>query len=231
MIKKRLVDLYCRNLPKLQQGESKCLQSGEMTAYVWQDKRPVTLLSTTSNPLEDVPALRRQSDGSRPHVSRPSAVALYQQHFRGVDKCDQLRAAYPIGRTSKKWWRYIFHFIINICVINSFITLKESVQEGHQWANKRYCQLDFRLNLVKQLVSGFQHRGRSRSGVLPLSCSTLHEHRWVRLQRKKSTCKWCRFKRGVRRDTVYGCISCNLHFCSLAHHSAYNDMGVQINEP
>ena len=35
-------------------------------------------------------------------ITRPKIVTNYQNNFRGVDLCDQLRAKYPVGRSVKK---------------------------------------------------------------------------------------------------------------------------------
>jgi hypothetical protein len=39
----------------------------------------------------------------------------------GVETSDQKREYYRVGLSSKKWWKFIFHFVINVCVVNSFI--------------------------------------------------------------------------------------------------------------
>jgi hypothetical protein len=41
--------------------------------------------------------------------------------MRGVDISDQKREYCGVGQSSKKWWKFIFYFVINVCVVNSFI--------------------------------------------------------------------------------------------------------------
>jgi hypothetical protein len=55
-------------------------------------------------------------------------LKYYQKYFRGVDICDQLRSKYPIGRNSKKWWKYLMNFLINLCIINGYILYTENSQ-------------------------------------------------------------------------------------------------------
>jgi len=38
-----------------------------------------------------------------------------------VDVSDQRREYYGIGRSSKKWWKFILHFVLNVCFVNCFI--------------------------------------------------------------------------------------------------------------
>ena len=39
----------------------------------------------------------------------------------GVDRADQLQSFYIAGYSSQKWYRYIFWFLFNLSVYNSFI--------------------------------------------------------------------------------------------------------------
>jgi hypothetical protein len=39
----------------------------------------------------------------------------------GVDVNDQKREDYGVGRSSKKLWKFIFHFVLNVCLVNCFI--------------------------------------------------------------------------------------------------------------
>ncbi|XP_061186750.1 piggyBac transposable element-derived protein 4-like [Saccostrea echinata] len=131
-----------KSLPTLNKGDFLIRQDGKLTATVWMDTRPVAVLATNSSPLqESTPASRRLKDGSTVVIRRPESIANYQNYFRGVDIFDQLRSNYSIGRQSRKWWKYLLYFLINLAVIDSFIIFKESGQSR----KKRYSQLDFRL--------------------------------------------------------------------------------------
>ena len=54
-------------------------------------------------------------------IACPQAVINYTKHMGGVDVSDQKRKYYGVGRSSKKWWKFILHFILNVCLVNSFI--------------------------------------------------------------------------------------------------------------
>jgi len=54
-------------------------------------------------------------------IACPQAVINYTKHVGGVDVSDQKREYYGVGRSSKKWWKFILHFVLNVFLVNSFI--------------------------------------------------------------------------------------------------------------
>ena len=51
----------------------------------------------------------------------------------GVDRMDQARAYYKVGRKSIKYWKYILYNVYNIAVINSFIVYKKlNIQKNYK---------------------------------------------------------------------------------------------------
>ena len=60
-------------------------------------------------------------------VSKPAVVDKYNKHMDGVDLADQLRQHYSIGRSSYKWYRYIFWFLMDISISNSFLLFVATV--------------------------------------------------------------------------------------------------------
>ena len=59
---------------------------------------------------------------------------------------------YTVGRSSFKWYRYLFWFLIDVSICNSFILYNHHKLEQGQGKVK---QLNFRTNLAKQLIGGF----------------------------------------------------------------------------
>jgi hypothetical protein len=109
-------------LLKLKRGESRKLQNEDVTAIVWQDKRTVQLLSTNSDPLNYGAVKRKTGKGNEEiEIPCPQAIINYTKYMGGVDISDQKREYYGVGRSSKNWWKFIFHSVINVCVVNSFI--------------------------------------------------------------------------------------------------------------
>jgi hypothetical protein len=109
-------------LLKFKREESRKLQNEDVTATVWQDKHAVQLLSTNSDPLNDgaVKCKREKSD-EKVESPCPQAIINYTKYMGCVDISDQKREYYGVGRSSEKWRKLIFHFVINVCVENSFI--------------------------------------------------------------------------------------------------------------
>ncbi|XP_062614405.1 piggyBac transposable element-derived protein 4-like [Saccostrea cucullata] len=194
--------------PKFQ-GDYVTRQDGQLTATVWMDNRPVSVLSTMTSPLEMATNVsRRLKDGTAVSVPRPQSIGYYQSYFRGVDLFDQLRSKYPVGRASKKWWKYVLHFLINTAIINAYILMKES---RPQLPKKKYRQLDFRISLAQNLIGSFRTPLRA-AGRRTLNTPTCHS--FSKLVKKRSYCKQCsKSTPRKRKDTAYGCSLCDTHLC------------------
>ena len=107
---------------------------------LWRDKRVVTVLSTNSQPHEEDVVQRRQHNGSRMNLRCPSK---YQQFMGGVDRNDQLRQYYHVPTKSRKFYRYIFWFLFEAAVTNSFILHSNYSTALHQPLK------EYRLELAK----------------------------------------------------------------------------------
>lgn len=226
-------DLKVKNLPvHLEQGQYVARQSGNLAAVVWMDNRHVSVLSTNESIDQCDLTERRQKDGTVRMISRPRIITNYQDNFRGVDICDQLRSKYPVGRSSKKWWKFLLNFLINLCIINGFVFFTHFNQIVRR--KKRYTQLDFRVNLVVELINGYSF-SRKRTPVLaifPMNNGNPNVHKYIRLNKKKSTCKYCT-KHGEkkRKESVFGCKKCDKHLCSFECHRRFHAvLGVTVVE-
>ena len=102
-------------------GETQFRQCESLTAVVWQDKRPVNVISTLSQPGAMELVSRRQRDGSRKDVMCPSAIATYTQNMGGVDLGDQLRKYYSVRLKCTKNYKYVFWFIFDVCITNAYV--------------------------------------------------------------------------------------------------------------
>lgn len=195
------------NPPKMASGESVVRQSGNLLATVWQDKKKVHFLSSNSNPTGAGSTFRKLRDGTRIEIDRPPPVENYHKYMGGVDHNNQLRAKTPVGRPAKKWWKYLFFYLINLCITNAFIVMSETAV--CQQRKKRYTMLDFRTDVAKQLIGGFTKRNRHM-----LNRQANSNHVCVHLNRSKTRCKWCT-KHGEkkRKETVFGCSNCDIHLC------------------
>ena len=195
------------------QGEMVQLQKGELLATAWRDKRTLNVLSTnTSNqPLTSVK--RKQKDGAIKDVPCPQAIKLYNQFMNGVDRADQLRSSYPTGRKAMKWWKYLFHFLLDVCLVNAFVLMRQSA--NHQLKTKTgrvrtLQQLEYRMKLGHRMLDTFSTK-RKRSVSLQ-ETPTPPAHHWPLVNGKRKLCKMCS-RNGKRSEPVTACEQCKIHLC------------------
>ncbi|XP_033741890.1 piggyBac transposable element-derived protein 4-like [Pecten maximus] len=194
------------------QGDLVQQQKGKMVCTAWHDKRTVCLLTTNSNPTENTTVQRKKKDGSVQEVPCPSAIKMYTQNMNGVDRADQLRSTYNIGRKASKWWKYLFWFLVDISICSSFILVKES--PNHQVTTrtgrrKERTQLEFRQNLAIQLLGAYWGKRKRELVEDKHTRGLLH---WPADLGKKRTCKQCS-KAGVRKEPKTGCEQCQVNLC------------------
>jgi len=115
---------------KLIAGELRTHQSGNLVATMWKVKRVVSLLSTNTPPEPEIHAVQQVVWGWRKRVvpaesmKKPDVVVVYNSGMNGVNVNDQYRSYYPPGTTSRKWWKYMFWFFLNLSMVNGFILEK-----------------------------------------------------------------------------------------------------------
>ena len=160
---------------KLRQGEKVCAQRGKIIFTKWHDKRDISFLSTNVLPSEPSRLVPRKKNGRNIQIEKPRVADVYTADMGGVDRADQLRSFYFAGYSSRKWYRYIFWFLFNLSVCNSFIL--ESIYRTNQGERKR-PMINFRLDLAKQLIDGFTQRKRKRRSqeALQSACGSRRTH-------------------------------------------------------
>ena len=140
----------------------------------------------------------------------------------GVDLADQLRQYYSIGRSSYKWYRCIFWFLMDISICNSFLLYNSyNLEQG----KGKVPQLTFRLKLAKQLIWGFSsvsfagHTAKRRKiDELALSSPNTGSHFIVKVQGRKKVCVHCK-KIGRKTASVravessFQCLQCSVVLC------------------
>lgn len=149
---------------KMERGEYEYLTKGHVAAIKWMDKKPVTLLESAHNPKEIEEVKRTMKNGEKKAFLCPKSIKVYNEFMGGVDKFDQLRERYMIGRRSRKWWHPMMYYFIDMAIINSYIL--------YQIHKKYDCgdQLSYRISLGKQLIGDFNGRKRNRQSY---SCDSV----------------------------------------------------------
>lgn len=195
------------------QGDMKTMQKDTMICVAWKDRKIVHILFNNMDPRELGNVTRREKDGRRKEVRCPKVADTYSKNKGGVDIADQNRMQYSTCRKAKKWWKYIFWFLFDTAVCNSLICFRES--KNHQkltksGKNKTVKQLDFRMNLAKQMISGYKGT-RKRKSVVNIDIDG--NRHWPGRFEKRGHCRQCS-KEGRRHEVFLGCKECKVHLCA-----------------
>ena len=123
-----------------------------------------------------------------PPTLKPSSIRHYNANMGGVDLADQLRSYYKVGRPSKKWWRYVFWFLVDVTMVNAWIIYSASTHVPP--ARRGYDQLHFRSDVAELLRAGFTSRKhvkgrRSSTVVAAVDAVNVGGHHPVRIQMKR----------------------------------------------
>ena len=208
-----------------QRGESVIFQdksNPNLTICAWRDTKVVRFASTLANPLLTCKTQRRS--GSRYlEITQPHAASLYGKFMGGVDNFDHLRERYRSGKPGKKPWKYLFFFLLDCALVNSFILYKATSQRITSWYQKKnFDQFDFRMELAPALVGGFSRREITPAFapvVFSQGDSSARTHANTRLLSTRKQCVFHRkkFPDKPRHTTVYGCVLCGVHLCKFCH--------------
>ena len=212
---------------KQKAGEVKMKQKGNLVAVQWTDKRQVNVLSTCCDPTMTT-VQRRKKGGGLLDVPIPSAIVDYNSAMFGVDLNDQYRSYYGVGRPGNKWWRYLFNYLIQISIINSFILMKRARTEDNRYSISQN-HLMFRTALAKALATPSKSRAAEAPTLGGAARAYSPEHTLAKMPGRKRRCFQCardgnKMPSGRTRETITGCPLCNVHLhggpCYLKFHEA-----------
>jgi hypothetical protein len=193
-----------------ERGWSKALQAGKIVSTVWMDKKPVYSISTDINADTKTTISRKQSDGKHSEVKCPEVIKKYTQSMGGVDRLDQMHSYYAVGRKSRKWWRVLADWAIDVCIVNSFILYNHSER-------RQLTQLQYRIRLAKALIGGWAQGETRRLG------------KGMHLPEKRlglADCHHCSNRSAQRKRTMYACTTCKVHLCIDSCFSAHHNKGI-----
>ena len=171
------------------------------------------VMSTAAQPMATGSVLRRQKDGTRIAVPCPQSVIEYNTHMGGVDRGDQLRGYYCCRSKSRKFYKYIFHFLLDVAITNAYI-----LQRHYLPGRSKMSVLDFRLQLAKELIANYCTRRRAgRGGSAIRSLHLRHfpvkvNDETTPLKRKRGRCAQC-IKAHSCTDTSWFCQECAVWLC------------------
>jgi hypothetical protein len=125
------------------------IENGTITAYGWMDSGPVRALSTFHDGSTSTLLRRKKGNSERVVVAAPSALKEYNDCYHGVDVSDQMRAALSISRRTRKWWKRLLDWIIDVSFINSYLLFKVL------YNNNDLSRRDFMLIVCRMLCGHF----------------------------------------------------------------------------
>ena len=124
--------------------------SDDLMALGWKDKRLVLMLSSWHN--ADTTLHHLWVKGKEEEIEKPCVVIDYTSQMGGVDCSGYYCASYSFTRKTLHWWRKLFFWLLEVSVVNLFITFSEI----HGIQNAR--QLQYRNNLIVQLVGNVRNK-------------------------------------------------------------------------
>lgn len=195
---------------KMKKGDIISFRRGNTVIMSWKDKRVVHMLSThgkgSKSDVSEVP--NKWPD--KPPVSKPNIILDYTKNMGAVDRSDHFISSYEFMRRTKKWYRKMFFWILEVCLIDSYLLYKQ-VQIDHM--KKPLSHLAFRKSLVRSLVAEYtsqpktRRRGRPSQG--PTEQRLSGRHFMKKREKGSARCVVC-LKRGLRKETIYLCKTCEV---------------------
>ncbi|CAK1592496.1 unnamed protein product [Parnassius mnemosyne] len=135
----------------------------DISAVVWKDNRPVTLLSayTGSLPITTISRYDKVTK-QRVQINCPQVIKDYNSHMEGVDLLDSFIGRYHITRKSRKWTNRLFFHLLDMTIINSWLLYKRTLKQVNS-TTKPMNLCNYRLELANALCNlGPQANGNKR---------------------------------------------------------------------
>ena len=148
-----------KDLRRMGRGSFDCRteRDSRISIVRWYDNRVVQLSSTymyvSIDPISKVQRFDRKTR-KKLEVQCPAIVKEYNQHMGGVDKFDMLMSLYRCDHKSKKWYRPIFLWCINLCLVNAWLHYKRDCSTLDISQNAQMDLLSFSAKVSHSLVLG-----------------------------------------------------------------------------
>ena len=137
----------------------------------------------------------------------PQSVSLYNKYMGGVDHNDQLRGYYHVRLKCRKYYKYIFWFLFDVAVINSYILAKHYTDLSIKDVKA------FRTELAKGLIGEYSSRKRSGRPTLNPAKRFCAAHFPMRGSEKVHRCHFCHTYNHQSHETVWYCKDCDWFLC------------------
>jgi len=212
-----------RDKEKMKDQDVRHASAHKILALKYQDKKKtVYFLTTYLKQLKWV-----NIDKGYKKIDRLECVHDYNQHMHGVDRHDQKLASFTIMRRHLKWYRKLFLYLLDMCILNASIVFHEYLQEKK--SQFKILQLtQFRFDLVEQILSKVvlvQYKKFAfKKNPLRFNNDRCFLVKLEPTEKKKNPtrkCVYCTSKKR-RSETVYRCVYCNVSLhktCFPMYHS------------
>lgn len=125
---------------------------------IFQNRESPTPGPSSRSPVSFLPSHDTENtENIDPNVGVPN-IGEYPIRMGGVDRFDQKRGTYEVGRRNRRWWCRIFYFLIDLAITNAFILHSVSPRNHGPMTN-----LQFRLSIARSLIGNYTSRKRSLS--------------------------------------------------------------------
>ena len=176
------------------------LKKEEIVLCLYEDKKLVKMISNFYTSEMTTKTNRKKEERVDPY---PLVIANYQKNMGGVDLFDQMLTYYHYPHRFIKWWKYLFIYLMEVALYNSFI-IYTKLQGQRGEIKIKY--LDFRLELILKLTR-FDERPRLEEEIIGLKGRSL-SHYPMRTGISKR-CVYCTSV-GIDSKSTYQCNKCNV---------------------
>jgi hypothetical protein len=192
-----------KRLPK---GSSYHWQQGDLGCLAWNDRRLVYFLANHTTINQTVMLDARGPGQNSAQITKPKVVHDYNLHRGGVDTIDQLHGNYSIGRKSKKNWPSLAWWLIDMCIVNSYMlyVLQSRSTTSH---------LDFRIALMQQIVAENEPRQQYDQHAPQRRAFRRFRPHYPIAADRRGQCHYCTHTHRRRRRTRISCDNCLVHLC------------------
>ena len=122
-------------------------------ACQWQDTGTVQFLSNC-HCMGNVGNLKRWINGTREEFEAPAVACDYNTNMAAVDRSDALRSTLTTHRKSVKWYLAIWHWTIDLSLINAYVLYKDEYETLHGNRPGRMDRKTFHTLIAEHYMGG-----------------------------------------------------------------------------
>ena len=128
----------------------------------------------------------RRNGATQSEIRTSPVLKEYTKNMHGVDVANYLRGNYSSLTRTYKWWLRVFHFLLDMSIVNMYIMYLEILQKLHK-LHEAITHLQFQHGLCKALT--WRWKGTNPIGVSHFPWyPKIHCPRYTVLRRKCDVC-------------------------------------------